>query len=167
MVRPLVWRELAPDSIICLLSAVVLPSLSARAFAACSENPSRLEPAVEYPIVRFDQRIEIGDALAAAGLLVRRASTPIAALALAALLAGAVLIPTGGGYTRLSDLMPFEGILFGGGPWTLGAPLVVLLLCRALAVGIAATGWALFPVEHRAHLAALALGEEAEAPTTS
>jgi hypothetical protein len=89
---------------------------------------------------------------------------PIAAVALAALLAGALVIPIDGGFARLSDLAPFDRIPIESGWWTLGAPLAILLVCRAVAVGIAAAGWVVFPLEYRARLAAIALREEAGHP---
>jgi len=85
-------------------------------------------------------RIGWGHALTSVGLILRRASIPMALVALAALgLAG--VAPPG------RSIAP---------AWALAAPLGAFIACRAAAVGLAMVGWLVFPPEHRALLGNLA-----------
>ena len=85
-------------------------------------------------------RIGWGHALTSIGLIVRRASIPVALVALAVLgLAG--IAPPG------SSIAP---------AWALAAPLGAFIACRVAAVGLAMVGWIVFPPEHRALLGDLA-----------
>ncbi len=84
-------------------------------------------------------RIEWGHALIGFGLLVRRASAPLALVALAALLFA--------GLARVQAAVEPA--------WILALP-VAFVLGRTFAVGLGALGWMVFPPAHRTLLAELA-----------
>jgi hypothetical protein len=85
-------------------------------------------------------RIGWGHVLTSIAVLVRRASIPLALVALA-VLALAGIAPPG----RAS-----------APTWALVGPLSVFIACRFVAVGLAMVGWLMFPPEHRALLGAVA-----------
>lgn len=112
------------------------------------------------------RRITFGHALIGVGLVLRRASTPIAALLLVLVAAGsllAVLLP-GGVYLEALSFAPSLAPAGPAGAALQGLALVALVWCggRALAVLMAGLGWSLFPARHRALLSRVSLRASAE-----
>jgi hypothetical protein len=112
------------------------------------------------------RRISLGHALIGVGLLLRRATTPVAALLLVLVAGGAllaVLLP-GGVYLEALSIAPSIAPSGPVGAVLQGLVLVALVWCagRVLAVLTAGLGWSLFPAPHRALLSRVSVRASAE-----
>ncbi len=112
------------------------------------------------------RRITFGHALIGVGVLLRRASAPIAGLLLVLVAAGSLLaaLHPGGVYLEALSFAPSLAPAGPAGAVLQGLALVALVWCggRALAVLTAGLGWSLFPARHRALLSRVSLRASAE-----